>query len=117
MNKVYCLWVSLFLFTGCVTFQAPVVKQKISKVDFSHEISKEDAETIAQNYILTRKIPVYTLSRSAQKGVFELASGQIIDVWIVKFSQKRIKYMFLPVSYEVDINIKKGNIVHSERWM
>jgi len=103
--------------TGCVTMQARHVKEKISKVDYSNEISKEDALTIAQNYILTHKIPVYNLSTSAQKGIFVLASGQTIDVWIVKFSQKRIKKLFLPVSCEVDVAINKGEVVHSEQWM
>jgi len=93
------------------------VKEKISKVNYSDVISKEDALTIAQNYILIHKIPVYNLSTSAQKGVFELASGQIIHVWVVKFSQKRIKKLLLPVSCEVDVNINKGDVVHSEQWM
>jgi hypothetical protein len=117
MNKTYCLLLCLVLLTGCVTSQARAVKQKISKVDYSHQISKEDAATIAQNYVLVHKIPVYTLSRPAEMGNFVLASGQIIDVWKVKFSQKKIKDIFLPVSYEVDVNIKNGEVVHSERWM
>ena len=117
MNKTYCLLVSLLLFSGCVTFQAPGVKQKITKVDFSHEINKEDALTIAQNYILAHKIPVYTLSSRAQKGTFLMASDQVIDVWKVKFSQKKIEYLFFPVAYEVNVNIKNGDVVHSEHWM
>jgi len=117
MIKAIYLLTSLFLLSGCVTFQAPIVKQKISKIDYSKEISNEDAVTIAQNYILTHKIPVYTLSASAQKGNFVLASGQIIDIWKVKFTQKSIKHVFLPVSIEVDIKIKDGEVVHSERWI
>jgi len=116
MNKTFCILAGVFLISGCVTMQARHVKEKISTVNYSHEISKKDAVTIAQNYILTHKIPVYTLSRSAEIGRFPMASGQLIDIWRVKFSQKKIKDLFLPVSYEVDINIKNGEVVHSELW-
>ena len=116
MNKTFYLLLSLGLLTGCVTMQAKTVKQKIKKVDFSHEISKEDAATIAKNYVLTHKIPVYTLSRSAERSTFYMASGQVIDVWKILFTQKKLKDFFLPVSYEVDVNMENGGIVHSEQW-
>ena len=101
---------SLFLFTGCVTHQAR------AEIDYTNKISKEDALTIAQNYVLTHKIPVYNLATSAQIGTFVLASDQVIDVWVIKFSQKNIKHLLLPFTYEVDVNVKNGEVVHSERW-
>ncbi len=117
MNKACYLLISLLLFAGCVTLQSKSVKQKILKVDYSKEIGKKDALTIAQNYVLTHKIPVYNLSTSAKKDVFEFASGQVIYIWKVKFSQKNIKHLLLPFSCEVDVNIKNGEVVHSEQWM
>ena len=117
MRRVIYLISGFLLLTGCVTYQAKAVKQKISKVDYSKEISQKDALTIAQNYVLTHKIPVYNLATSAQKGIFKFPSDQIIDVWRVKFSQKNIKHLLLPISYEVDVNIKNGEVVHSEKWM
>jgi len=117
MKKIIYLISSLFLLTGCVTYQAKAVKQKISKIDYSKEVNQKDALTIAQNYVLTHKIPVYNLATSAQKGIFKYPSDQIIDVWRVKFSQKNIKHLLLPFTYEVDVNIKDGEVVHSEKWM
>ena len=116
MKKLNYLLLSLFVFTGCVTHQAKGVRERITKVDYSKAISKEDALTIAQNYVLIHKIPVYNLATSAQMGKFIMASGQVIDVWKVKFSQKNIKHLLLPFAYEVDINIRNGDVVHSEKW-
>ena len=97
--------------------QASAVKEKLSQVDYSKEITKDEAVVIAQNHILSHKIRVYSLWPSVQESNSIYFRNKLVDVWRVLFTQRRADYLFLPVTYEIDISIKNGDIVGSSDWV
>ena len=127
MKKIICLVISLIMICGCVTLQSGSVKQKMSKIDYSDGINKEEAIVIAQDHILKERIPVYSLTPngvrqevvmfySNKNAAMYVADKQYQDkevtVWVVTFSCKSSQFMFLPLPHLVFIDVKKGNVIY-----
>lgn len=106
---------------GCTSLKAETMEQKLSKVNYSDGVSKEDAVVIAQDYLLKHKISV---SSAAPTGVISRVNryrsrensslyvenkeyqDKDVDVWVVSF---RCRQAFGIASCPIYIHIDKKN--------